>query len=220
MKQTSKLSLILKLTENCNYSCDFCRYANSKDEKLVFTLENLKKTIFMCTQWNLKNNNKNISFTFHGGEPLLWGKKNFKEIIEYEKELSERFNVNFKNGLQTNGYLIDEEWINIFKEGKFDVGVSIDGQKELNGHVGPLGKDLSLKQVLSNIKLLESHNIPYGVLAVITPNHLKKVKEFYDFFVQNQIKNIGLCYCYNPIDNKNVDPKVKWSLCQGQNSDS
>ena len=207
MKNNSKLGLIIKLTEKCNYSCNFCRYANSKDEKLVFTSENLKRIIFMSVQWNLNKNNKNISLIFHGGEPLLWGKNNFKETIEYEKEMSEKFGVFFKNSIQTNGYLIDEEWINIFVDGKFDIGVSIDGPEELNGHVGPLGSNFSLKKVLANIKLLESQNIPFGILAVITPNHVTKVKEFYNFFIQNQIKNIGLCYCYNPIDNKNVVPK-------------
>ena len=70
----------------------------------------------------LTNQIKLLRFDFHGGEPLMMGKKRFVEMIEiFNSELSQL--VDLKYVLQTNGTLIDEEWIEIFS--KYNITTSL-----------------------------------------------------------------------------------------------
>ncbi len=196
---------ILKLAEYCNYSCYFCRYAQHPKND-VMSLEDAKTIIEKIIKYNLKNDNKKNKIIFHGGEPLLWGINNFKSIIDFEKKLESELDVSIKNSIQTNGFLINAEWIEIFKDNHFEIGISIDGPGELNGHYGIIGNQKSVNKVLESIKLLVEKNINFGVLSVITTAHMGNEKQFYEFLVNNKIKNVGLCYCFNPFDNEVIDP--------------
>jgi uncharacterized protein len=62
----------------------------------------------------------------HGGEPLSIPKKDVEELLKAS------FDKNGKSSVQTNGTLIDDEFIEIFKKYKTSVGISIDGDGELN----------------------------------------------------------------------------------------
>ena len=50
-----------------------------------------------------------ISFCWHGGEPLLAGKKFFREVVRVQREFRKE-GQEVENRLQTNGTLIDREW--------------------------------------------------------------------------------------------------------------
>lgn len=197
---------IIKLTEYCNYNCYFCRYANHPNYKTM-ELAVAKRIIKEAVDFNSSNNVPFLKIIFHGGEPLLWGLDNFYKIMDYERELINQYKINIKNSIQTNGYLIDEQWLSFFRINHFDIGISLDGPESLNGHYGNDGNLKSIEKVLSNIDLIRKNKLSYGILSVITPNHIPKVKEFYDFFINNKINNIGLCYCYNPEDNEIIDSK-------------
>ncbi|MGL4819736.1 MAG: radical SAM protein [Bacilli bacterium] len=66
-------------------------------------------------------------FFLFGGEALLVPKKDLIRFFEKGYEIFK------ENGLQTNGSLIDDEHIEIFKKYNVHVGISIDGPNELNG---------------------------------------------------------------------------------------
>lgn len=199
---------ILKLTEGCNYRCYFCRYANHPSATNSLTAETAKCYLKKVIEYNIKHHHIVTKIIFHGGEPLLWGIEKFKLIMEFERELSDSLGIKFVNSIQTNGYLIDDDWISLFKNNHFQVGISLDGPLELNGHYGNVGNEASLQTVMHNISKLAEWNIPFGVLSVLTSKHLGKEKEFYDYWVQNNIKNIGLCYCYNPKDSEIIDANL------------
>lgn len=137
---------------------------------------------------------------------MLWGIENFKCIMEFEKKCELEYGVKLKNNIQTNGFLITDEWISLFKEYDFSVGISFDGPPEMNGHYGELGNEKSIQVVLNNIKKLKKAGISHGILSVITSKHMGKEKEFYQFWKKNEISNLGLRYCYNPSGAETVDP--------------
>lgn len=49
---------------------------------------------------------KNITFIWQGGEPLLIGIDFYKKAISYGKILAQKFNKNIYHSIQTNGTLI------------------------------------------------------------------------------------------------------------------
>lgn len=196
---------IIKLTEACNYSCHFCRYANHPQTDCIIKLKNVKKILLETVKYNVTRDSHRIKVIFHGGEPLLWGYERFREIMQYEDILSDEHSVRFANSIQTNGFLLNTQWVKLLKDYRFSVGISLDGPGDLNGHYGIAGNRESTNKVLDNIELLKSAEIPFGVLSVITNAHTTRAKEFYDYWIEHGIENVGLCFCYNPEDKEIVD---------------
>lgn len=208
---------IIKVVEHCNFTCEYCRYANHppKDSSIM-SVELCKKIIREVCEYNISQGIFNISLIFHGGEPLLWGKDRFEEIYQFEQDLKKEYpDIKIKNDVQTNAFLIDEEWICLFKKMKFDVGISIDGPSDINFHYGKMGQKASTETVLKNIHLLQENGIKHGILSVITEKHFPYAKEYFDFLENEKIDNAGFCYCYNPLDDYAIDAERLGSfLCE------
>ena len=117
--------LLVKPYLGCNLNCKYCYEREYRKEKKL----NLSK---VKSQYDLKKifkemkKFKNYQQVLHGGEPLVMGKKDVKKILMKMKKLTGR------SGIQTNGFLIDDDFIKIFKECNTSVGVSYDGPGELS----------------------------------------------------------------------------------------
>lgn len=88
--------------------------------------------------------------------------------------------------LQTNGVLIDKEWVEIFKRFNINIGISVDGPPEYHDkyRVDHKGKGSSHK-IEQSIKLLQDSGKDFGILSVIDP--LFDVDRIYDYFI-NKLK--------------------------------
>ena len=193
------ISPIIKVTEMCNFDCAFCRYANHKQNTGIINVDTVKKILRESAEINAETNPK-VKVLFHGGEPLLWGIERFYEIYEYEKELSDKTGVKFANSIQTNASLIDDAWISLFKESHIGIGISLDGPIGVNAHFSQ-DESLSFQKTIAILNKLKKQKVPFGILSVITNRHIEAGAEsFYAFLVNNNIKNCGVCYCYNPDD--------------------
>lgn len=70
------------------------------------------------------------------------GKGQFKKIYAYEQELCSKYEgLQIRKGMQTNGFLLDEEWLDLFVEMKMSAGISLDGPPEMNFHYGTFGNE-------------------------------------------------------------------------------
>jgi len=115
------------------------------------------------------NPNNDYSLVFHGGEPLLIGHEYFTRIMNYL--MQELASIKVRYTIQTNGILIDKEWIRLFEEFNVVVGVSLDGPPKINGlnRKGFDGSD-STPRVLAGISLLQESDVVFpGVLCVVQP---------------------------------------------------
>lgn len=195
---------IIKVTDSCNFNCNFCYYAQRNLHSDLMTLDLCKKIIRETFEYNVRNNNSIMRIIFHGGEPLLQPIEFYKELYEYENELSQTHEMKFLHSLQTNGYNINQDWIELFKLMNIDVGISIDGPAELNCHYNSRGVSECTERVLQNIRMLSKANVPFGVISVITDKHTPYAKEMYDFCVNNNIHDLSLNFCYNNESNSSV----------------
>lgn len=197
---------IIKVTDSCNFTCKFCYYAQHGLKSKLMSVEDCKNVIREVFDYNIERDNKKMRIIFHGGEPLLQLVDFYREVIAFENELVQTVDeFVFYNSIQTNGYLIDDVWINFFKANNFDVGISIDGPEFLNCHYGNLGVKICTKKVLDAIQLMNRLECPYGIISVITDKHTKYAKDLYDFCVLNNIKDLSLNYCYNSESDDSVD---------------
>lgn len=103
----------------CNLACTYC-YQNPMREagnlRQAYSMEKMKAAL----------DRAGSPFTLFGGEPLLMRMEELEEIFAYG------FAKHGTNGIQTNGALIRDEHIELFRRYKVQVGVSIDGPGSLN----------------------------------------------------------------------------------------
>lgn len=115
-----------------------------------------------------------------GGEPLLIPKDDIEKVFRWSYEHYGR------GGIQTNGTLIDDDHICIFKQYNVGVGISIDGPDELNdlrwAYSLEKTRDATAKTI-ANIERLVRAGIRVSVIVTLhrlngTPERLVRLKEF------------------------------------------
>ena len=105
----STRTLIVKVTNDCNFSCKYCFLEKNVPKHKIISKEIIRR-LFEQLQNNLET--KEITVIWHGGEPLLAGINFFEEMMEIEKE----YQIKFINETQTNGSLITDEYSRFLSE--------------------------------------------------------------------------------------------------------
>uniref|UniRef100_Q023K3 Radical SAM domain protein n=1 Tax=Solibacter usitatus (strain Ellin6076) TaxID=234267 RepID=Q023K3_SOLUE len=102
----------------CNIRCRYCYQEPQRtfDSNRLYDIEAMKGSIVA----------EGGPFALFGGEPLLVPHADMEQLFAWGYE---RFG---ENGIQTNGSLIDDEHIRLFRTYNVRVGISLDGPGELN----------------------------------------------------------------------------------------
>ena len=129
---------------------------------------------------------KKLTIIWHGGEPLLWGEDNFREILGFAKKNFE--GINYKSSIQTNISLMSDSYIRLFKEYNVHIGFSLDGYKELNDsqRVYPDGSG-TYYDIMEKVELCRNAGLSIGCIIVGSRKHIGKIKELYDFLCAHQL---------------------------------
>lgn len=129
------LGIILKISERCNLACSYCYFFFSGDDSYQRHSPTIKKATIddvgdFIAREVLDNDLSVVQIDLHGGEPLLMKKRAFREMATTLVESCGP--AECRLALQTNGTLLDEEWLDIF--GVFNVcfSFSLDGPKAIN----------------------------------------------------------------------------------------
>lgn len=173
------MQIIVKLTNQCNLRCIYCSEGDPvKAEVLELAL--LHKMIDEIPDLLEAVGEKEITFLWHGGEPLLFGKEKLVEAMEYAFERLKQYPVKFI--MQSNGYAIDDEWLDIFEKYNVSVGMSLDGYKELHDANRPTadGKG-SFDRVVGNIRKMQERGMKVGTLMVLNGDSAVDVDKLMGF---------------------------------------
>lgn len=190
---------------DCNLRCRYCYYEcpNRANMGVLLSLADVRSilTFFASTAQR-----KEVPIIWHGGEPLLPGVDYYKEIVAIENQIAQEKGVCFDNRIQTNGTLINAEWVEFFTKQKFKVGVSIDGPEQVNDsyRVDNSGNG-SFKETLRGITLSQEAGLRVGALAVLTNISVGKARETFEFFINHHIYGFRVKQCYE-IDSKTQKP--------------
>lgn len=130
------LEVILKITERCNMNCTYCYYFNGRNKdyenKPRYIHEDAIESIINFLRKSIEEYNiKIIQLDLHGGEPMLLKKNKFDEMMTlFHAELGHR--VDFRIAMQTNGVLIDDEWLHLMHKHDVYTSISLDGSHKYN----------------------------------------------------------------------------------------
>lgn len=200
------LNLMIKPASACNLKCKYCFYNKVKPvtESMSMDYDVMEKIIEKS--FEITNDFSVINFNFQGGEPLLAGKNYFKEFINKVNQLKERRIVNYT--VQTNGILIDYDWVKFFKANNFLVGLSIDGFKE-NNDIYRIDKNNSgtHQRILESYELLKTNEIDTNILTVLTRNLINYPQHLYEFYKSNEMDYVQLIPCldFGYLDYESLD---------------
>jgi uncharacterized protein len=176
----------------CNLSCSYCYYLDKKRlypraDLFLMTDDILEKYIIQHIEASTENI---ITFSWHGGEPLLAGIDFYRKVLRIQAA-NKPADKTILNGIQTNGTLLNEEWCRFIAEEGFQVGISIDGPEELhNAYRKTKDGRTTWLQVLRGFELLKKHGVLPEILCVVNAGNVKHPLYVYDFLKQTGVKYI------------------------------
>jgi uncharacterized protein len=171
--------LCLHLTESCNFGCHYCM-ADSYPHKGKMPIETARLIIDKILH---ELPPTNLTIDFHGGEPLL-AFDEMVEVIRYANMVNERDRLGKKLWfmLQTNGSLLTPDKVEVLKELKAIVGVSMDGPGAMHDrHRVFAGSEKgTFEVVLRNVRRAWEMGLKVGVLGVVhePPDYLTAFRFF------------------------------------------
>lgn len=177
-------ALCLHVAHDCNLRCKYCFAAqgNFHGERLLMDEETGKKAFDFLIEHSGKR--RNLEVDFFGGEPLM----NFelvKTLVDYGRELEEKYDKNFRFTITTNGVLLDDEKIKYINENMDNVVLSLDGRKEVNDRMRPTvnGKGSYDTIVPKFQKLVEERgDKDYYIRGTFTNENLDFSKDLQEYF--------------------------------------
>ncbi len=184
------LTPIIYTTDKCNMACKYCytgcHLSDAPDidiinKKFTRNVPILKEFTDMIM---LYNNGTPTRFIFHGGEPLLICPENYRVILEFFKDKG----YSIETHIQTNGTLIDDHFIDLFKEFKIKIGVSLDGLASINDRtrIFRSGKG-TFSTIFRNLMRLKEEGISFGCLLTLSKSNINNLEESYNFFKKYSI---------------------------------
>ena len=194
MKQVSLL--IKPASSLCNMRCIYCFYKDVSENREnasygVMSEETMKNLIDKTLGMEVDQ----INYCFQGGEPTVAGTDYFHAFIDYVNEQNKGKKITY--AIQTNGTLINDEWLKIFKDNDFLVGVSLDGFLENNDFFR--GKD-TFDKIIASIHRLEEEKIRYNILTVLTKKLAEKPDRLYNFYKRYNFDYVQLIPCLPSLD--------------------
>ena len=167
---------------SCNLNCTYCYYLEKAGlyggKEPVMSDELLELYI---KQYIEANDTDEVSFCWHGGEPLLLGRKFFEKAFSLQNRYKGR--KKFNNSLQTNGLKVNEDWCAFFRENGFLIGISLDGPRDIQDRyrVSKTGKP-TFDSVMYAIRMLQRLGVDFNTLSVVNRSCEGRGQEIYRFF--------------------------------------
>lgn len=122
---------LLKIHSLCNLACDYCYVYVAADQSwrgrpAAMSLDIVRRTVDRIAEHAREHRLSMVRIILHGGEPLLVGKAHLAAILAVVAERLAPV-VEVRCSMQSNGTLLDEEFLALLRRHRVGVAVSLDG---------------------------------------------------------------------------------------------
>lgn len=176
----------------CNLDCEYCYYLHKEDlypgtrswRMSERTLETYIRQYIEAQPAAAGE----ITFAWQGGEPTLLGVEFFQHVVRLQQQFAPP-GKKIVNTLQTNGVLLDEVWVEFFREHEFLIGLSIDGPAELHDRYRYDKKGRpTFEAVLRALNLLKRHQVDFNALVVVNRHNGDHGRRVYTYLRDNGVR--------------------------------
>ena len=176
-------AVYLNPTERCNLNCDYCYIP----EDMRQNGEHMSEASLLKTLVVLKDYFKGTmpegslpQIVFHGSEPMLNREAVFNAIDKYQDD--------FRFGVQTNGTMLDESAIEFLTSRKIGIGLSLDGHiaevaDKARRNWSGQGTFSKVVDVMDRLKGYSSYN----VICTVTRENMASLVDIVDFFHAHEV---------------------------------
>lgn len=176
-------NILLLPTLNCQASCSYCfgphMHSPIMSEEVV--LETAKWIDKLTKKAHFYNPSQKVNIIFHGGEPLLAGYAFFENALP---TFTENIGKQVAFSMLSNLWALDNRLIEIFKQYKVTVAVSVDGPEMINDRQRGAGY---FKRTMAGLQMLRDIDIPVFAICTFTPLSAPKADEIFDFFLEQKL---------------------------------
>lgn len=177
------MQIILKLTTACNLNCVYCSEGDKPAETLP--VEIFYKLVNELPELLDRVQSSSAEFLFHGGEPMLYGRANLQNLIDYARARIPAA----KFLMQTNGTLIDAAWIDFFKANEVAVGISLDGYPALHDkNRRTKAGEPTAEKILDNLEKMRAAGLHVGTLMVLNAAENVDADALFEFIRANNLQ--------------------------------
>lgn len=172
---------------DCNLRCRYCFY-DKKQELFPNGQHRMSDDVLrLLTGQVTRAGAHQITFSWQGGEPTLMGLDFFKRIVEFQSEFAHP-NQMITNCLQTNGLVLNDDWLEFLDQHQFLVGLSIDGPQHVHDRYRTNDRgDGSWTQVTKTARRLLDRGVDTNALIVLSDESAAHLREIW-----STLKAIGL----------------------------
>lgn len=192
--------LIKPASSLCNLRCGYCFYRDETQHREVASHGIMsQETLELTMRKALEAAQESCIIGFQGGEPTLAGLDFYKNVVKLaEKYKKPETYVGYS--LQTNGILIDDEWLDFLEEHRFWVGLSVDGDRSIHDRNRPdaQGKETYARTVRV-WKELQRRRIDSTVLCVLTRQSARRIRSVYENLKKIGAFQLQFIPCLDPI---------------------
>ncbi|MGC9514392.1 TIGR04083 family peptide-modifying radical SAM enzyme [Methanocrinis sp.] len=184
-------------TLGCPSSCSYCW--SSDENSPIMTIETAKEIV----GWLKVFRDDPVTFTFHGGEPLLAGADFYRETLSLLTEGLSHLKIAF--ALQTNLWKMTPEIASVLAEYQIPIGSSLDGPKELNDLQRSEGY---FDKTMAGYEVARAHGLSVQFICTFTSYSVNFKEDIVNFFLEN-----GLTFKLHPaLPSLKSDDPDRWAL--------
>ncbi len=163
-------------TLGCPSKCSYCWSSEVGSPRMAI------ETVGEIVEWLRDFRDDPVTFTFHGGEPLLAGADYYRAALPLLKKELEHLNPNF--ALQTNLWLLTPELAEVLAEHEIPIGSSLDGPQELNDLQRSEGY---YEKTMAGYELAKKHGLQVQFICTFTSYSVQFKEEIFNFFLENDL---------------------------------
>lgn len=184
-------------TLGCPAKCSYCW--SSEEKSPIMSIETIKEVV----EWLRVFRGDPVTFTFHGGEPLLAGANFYREALPLLVEGLSPRKIAF--AIQTNLWKMTPEIAQIFAEYGVPIGSSLDGPKELNDLQRGKGY---YDKTMKGYEIAREYGLDVRFITTFTSHSVKLKEDIFNFYLEKGL-TLKLHPCLPSLKGDNPE---KWTL--------
>ncbi len=175
-RQKRPFHVMIIPTLGCPSKCSYCWSSEVGSPRMAI------ETVGEIVEWLRDFRDDPVTFTFHGGEPLLAGADYYRAALPLLKKELEHLSPNF--ALQTNLWLLTPELAEVLAEHEIPIGSSLDGPQELNDLQRSEGY---YEKTMAGYELAKKHGLQVQFICTFTSYSVQFKEEIFNHFMENDL---------------------------------
>ncbi|MCI8687032.1 MAG: anaerobic sulfatase maturase [Lawsonibacter sp.] len=196
------LSILVKPASSaCNLRCAYCFYADEANIRAVPNYGMMPKEVRCALIEKAAGAAEgSVTFLFQGGEPTLAGLDFYREFVSQVRRTAPP-GLAVQYAIQTNGMRLDEEWCRFFRENRFLVGLSLDGNRACHDRFrrDAAGRG-TYDRVRQAARLLDRAGVEYNILTVVTGYLARHIQSVFSALCRDGFSYQQYIPCLDPLE--------------------